>query len=41
MASNQLRLMLSTFAFLLLARLRRVALKGTVLARATAGATSW
>jgi hypothetical protein len=36
-ASNQLRLWLSTFAYLLLARLRRVALKGTVLARATAG----
>jgi hypothetical protein len=37
MASNQLRLWLSTFAYLLLARLREVALKGTVLARATAG----
>lgn len=37
MASNQLRLWLSTFAYLLLARLRGVALKGTVLARATAG----
>jgi len=37
LASNQLRLWLSTFAYLLLARLRRVALKGTVLARATAG----
>lgn len=37
MSSNQLRLWLSTFAYLLLARLRGVALKGTVLARATAG----
>jgi hypothetical protein len=37
MASNQLRLWLSTFAYLLLARLRGVALQGTVLARATAG----
>lgn len=37
MASNQLRLWLSTFAYLLLAQLRATALKGTVLARATAG----
>lgn len=37
MASNQLRLWLSTFAYLLLARLRAVALCGTVLARATVG----
>jgi len=37
MASNQLRLWLSTFALLLMERLRSLALGGTVLARATAG----
>ena len=37
MAANQLRLWFSTFAYLLLARLRGVALRGTVLADATAG----
>ena len=37
MASNQLRLWFSTFAYLLLARLRGIALHGTVLAKATAG----
>jgi hypothetical protein len=37
MASNQLRLWLSTFAYLLLERLRTLALPNTVLARATAG----
>lgn len=37
MASNQLRLWFSTFAYLLLARLRATALQGTVLAKATAG----
>ena len=37
MASNQLRLWLSTFAYLLLERLRTLALSNTVLARATAG----
>jgi hypothetical protein len=37
MASNQLRLWLSTFALLLVERLRSLALSGTVLARATAG----
>lgn len=37
MASNQLRLWLSTFAYFLLERLRTLALKGTVLERATAG----
>jgi hypothetical protein len=36
-ASNQLRLWFSTFAYLLLARLRATALQGTVLANATAG----
>ena len=36
-ASNQLRLWFSTFAYLLLARLRATALQGTVLAKATAG----
>jgi hypothetical protein len=36
-ASNQLRLWFSTFAYLILARLRAVALQGTVLARATVG----
>jgi hypothetical protein len=36
-ASNQLRLWFSTFAYLLLARLRATALQGTVLARATVG----
>jgi hypothetical protein len=36
-ASNQLRLWFSTFAYLILARLRGVALQGTVLARATVG----
>jgi hypothetical protein len=35
--SNQMRLWFSTFAYLLLARLRGVALRGTVLARATVG----
>lgn len=37
LASNQLRLWFSTFAYLLLTQLRAVALEGTVLARATAG----
>lgn len=37
MASNQLRLWLSTFAYFLLERLRTLALQGTVLERATAG----
>jgi len=37
MASNQLRLWLSTFAYVLLSRLRTLALKGTRLARSTAG----
>jgi len=37
MASNQLRLWFSTFAYMLIARLRAGALRGTVLARATAG----
>ena len=37
MASNQLRLWFSTFAYLLLSRLRALALQGTRLARATAG----
>jgi Transposase DDE domain group 1 len=37
MSSNQLRLWLSTFAYLLVSRLRGMVLKGTVLARATAG----
>lgn len=37
MASNQLRLWFSTFAYMLVARLRAEALRGTVLARATAG----
>jgi hypothetical protein len=37
LASNQLRLWLSAFALLLIERLRSVALRGTVLARATAG----
>ena len=37
MASNQLRLWLSTFAYLLLERLRTLALQKTVLERATAG----
>ena len=37
MASNQLRLWLSTFAYLLLERLRTLALPNTVLERATAG----
>lgn len=36
-ASNQLRLWFSTFAYLLLARLRATALQGTVLAKATVG----
>jgi hypothetical protein len=37
MAPNQLRLWFSTFAYLLLQRLRSLALKGTQLAKATAG----
>ena len=37
MASNQLRLWLSTFAYLLLERLRTLALPNTVLSRASAG----
>jgi Transposase DDE domain group 1 len=37
LASNQLRLWLSTFAYLLMSRLRAVALKDTTLARATVG----
>jgi hypothetical protein len=37
MASNQLRLWLSTFALLLVERLRSLALRGTVLAHSTAG----
>lgn len=37
MASNQLRLWLSTFALLMMERLRALALQGSVLARATAG----
>ena len=37
MASNQLRLLFSTFAYLLVARLRGIALQGSVLAKATAG----
>jgi hypothetical protein len=37
MASNQLRLWLSTFAYVLLSRMRALALKGTRLARSTAG----
>ena len=37
MAGNQLRLWFSTFAYLLVARLRGIALHGTVLAKATAG----
>jgi hypothetical protein len=36
-AGNQLRLWFSTFAYLLVARLRGIALQGTVLAKATAG----
>lgn len=36
-AGNQLRLWLSTFAYLLVARLRGIALQGSVLAKATAG----
>lgn len=36
-ASNQLRLWFSTFAYLLVSRLRGIALQGTVLAKATAG----
>lgn len=36
-ASNQLRLWLSTFAYFLVERLRTLALRGTVLERATAG----
>ena len=35
--SNQLRLWFSTFAYLLVARLRGIALQGTILAKATAG----
>ncbi len=37
MASNQLRLWFSTLAYLLVSRLRGIALQGTVLAKATAG----
>ena len=37
MASNQLRLWLSTFAYLLLERVRTIGCQGTELARATAG----
>jgi hypothetical protein len=37
MASNQLRLWLSTFAYVLVSRMRALALKGTRLARSTAG----
>ena len=37
MASNQLRLWLSTFAYFLVERLRTLALQGTSLERATAG----
>jgi hypothetical protein len=37
MASNQLRLWFSTFAYLLMERLRAIGLQGTVLAQATAG----
>jgi hypothetical protein len=37
LASNQLRLWFSTFAYLIVARLRGIALQGTVLAKATAG----
>ncbi len=37
LASNQLRLWFSTFAYFLLARLRALGLKGTELAKATAG----
>jgi len=37
MASNQLRLWLSTFAYVLLSRMRTLALKGTRMARSTAG----
>lgn len=37
MKSNQLRLWLSTFAYLLMRRLRATALEGTRLARATVG----
>ena len=37
MHSNQLRLWLSSFAYVLMASLRRLALEGTELARATAG----
>ena len=37
MASNQLRLWFSTFAYLLMSRLRSVALEGTSMARATVG----
>lgn len=37
MASNQLRLWFSTFAYLLMSRLRSVALAGTSMARATVG----
>lgn len=36
-AGNQLRLWFSTFAYLLVARLRGIGLQGTVLAKATAG----
>lgn len=36
-AGNQLRLWFSTFAYLLVARLRGIALQGTMLAKATAG----
>jgi len=37
LASNQLRLWLATFAYLMLERLRALTLHGTELARATAG----
>ena len=37
MTSNQLRLWFSTFAYLLVAQLRATALRGTRLAKATAG----
>jgi hypothetical protein len=41
LASNQLRLWLATFAYLLLERVRALGLQGTELARATVGSVRW
>ncbi len=41
LASNQLRLWLATFAYLLLERVRALGLHGTELARATVGSVRW